>query len=253
MRELDAQQVLRASHVGGMFDARLEINIYRLLHELQRPRGPWIGAPIKLTEQAFEIASDVLLPMPHIAFESCELPPEPRFLSIREGTFLERTRSGEVISEVQFEYVVPQKLSLSTVTAIPVVKTHHATYVGIEQRDLPAVQSFGGTSRILTIPSWRVPLSLRNIGELPAFVTTALHRDFGLTVRHTWELGGSYFSTPGVTPEVVYPFVVEVDALDIPSSPLHFIDCNLLTKNLDPLHDAHLLLSTHRLRHALGN
>src|SRR5262245_2097219 len=125
VRELDAQQVLRASHVGGMFDARLEINIYRLLHELHKPRGPWIGAPIKLTEQAVEIdsAADVLSPTPRSVFEVCELPAEPRFLSIREGTFLERTRSGEVISEVQFEYVVPQKQSLSTVTVVPVVKT----------------------------------------------------------------------------------------------------------------------------------
>jgi SAM-dependent methyltransferase len=255
VRELDAQQVLRASHVGGMFDARLEINIYRLLHELRRPRGPWIGAPIKLTEQVFELdsTSDVFSLTPVSVFEACELPAEPRFLSIREGTFLERTRSGEVISEVQFEYVVPQKLSVSTVTAIPVIKTERGTYVGVESRDLPAVQSFAGTSRILTIPSWRIPLSLRNIGELPAFLTAALHRNFHLTVRSTWELGGSYFSTPGVTPEVVYPFVVEVQAEDTPSSPLHFIDSNLLAKNLDHLHDAHLLLSTHRLRHALGN
>ncbi|HET7288500.1 MAG TPA: hypothetical protein VFI71_13560, partial [Pyrinomonadaceae bacterium] len=180
-----------------------------------------------------------------------ELPAGPQFLSIREGTFLERTRSGEVISEVAFEYVVPQKLSLSTVTVVPVVKTQRGTYAGVELRDLPAVQFFAGTSRILTIPSWRLPLSLRTIGELPAFVTAALHRDFALTVRNTWELGGSYFSTPGVTPEVVYPFVVEVDAGDVASSPLHFID--LLNINLDQLHDAHLLISTHRLRHALSN
>jgi ubiquinone/menaquinone biosynthesis C-methylase UbiE len=249
VRALDAQQVLRASHVGGMFDARLEINIYRLLHELKRSHGPWIGAPIELTQQQFE-ASDALSLTPHSAFDSCEVPAEPQFLSIREGTFRERTRSGEVISEVAFEYVVPQKLSLSTVTVVPVVKTVSATYLGVELRDLPAVQSFAATSRILTIPSWRLPLSLKSIGELPAFVTTALHRDFSLTVRNTWELGGSYFSSPGVTPEVVYPFVVEVEASDVTSSPVHFID--LLDLNLDELHDGHLLIATHRLRHALG-
>lgn len=254
VRELDAQQVLRASHVGGMFDARLEINIYRLLHELGRSCGPWIGAPIKLTEQAFEIDSDseMLSPSHDNAFESCELEGGPQFLSIREGTFLERTRSGEVISEVQFEYVVPQKLSVSTVTVIPVVRTQRGTYAGVELRDLPAVQSFAGSSRILTIPSWRLPLSLRNTGELPAFITTALRRDFALTVRNVWELGGSYFSSPGVTPEVVYPFVVEVEADDIPSSPLHFIDYDLLGRKLDQIHDAHLLIAANRLRHALG-
>jgi len=251
VRELDAQQVLRASHVGGMFDARLEINIYRLLHELGRSRGPWIGAPIKLSEQAFEIDSDpeVLSASSQSAFERCELS-APKFLSIREGTFLERTRSGEVISEVKFEYVVPQKLSVGTVTVIPVAKTQHGTYVGVELRDLPAVQSFAGSSRLLTIPSWRLPLSLRSIGDLPAFISNALHRDFALTARNTWELGGSYFSTPGVTPEVVYPFVVEVEASNLTSSQLHFIACDAL--NLDHLHDAHLLISTHRLRHALG-
>ena len=250
VRELDAQQVLRASHVGGMFDARLEINIYRLLHELQRSPGPWIGAPIKLTEQAGEIeSSDVVAPLPHRVFESCEVAAGPRFLSIREGTFLERTRSGEIISEVQFEYVVPEKLSLSTVTVIPLVKTQRGTYAGVELRDLPAVQSFAGNSRILTIPSWRVLLSLRSIGDLPAFISSALHRDFAVTVRNTWELGGSYFSSPGVTPEVVYPFVAEIDAGDVPSSPLHFINCG--NANLDQLHDAHLLIALHRLRHAL--
>jgi len=254
VRELDAQQVLRASHVGGMFDARLEINIYRLLHELGRSCGPWIGAPIKLSEQAFEIDSDpaVLSLSHHNAFESCELPAGPQFLSIREGTFLERTRAGEVISEVKFEYVVPQNLSISTVTVIPVTKTQRGTYAGVELRDLPAVQSFASSSRILTIPSWRLPLSLRSIGDLPSFIAAALHRDFALTVRNTWELGGSYFSTPGVTPEVVYPFVAEVDATDAPSFQLHFIDCALLSSNLDQIHDAHLLIATHRLRHALG-
>jgi SAM-dependent methyltransferase len=250
VRALDAQQVLRASHVGGMFDARLEINIYRLLHELQRSVGPWIGAPIKLSEQQSEIDSQTdFLSSSHSAFDSCELPAGSQFLLIRESTFVERTRSGEVISEVPFEYVIPQKLSISAVSVIPVVKTGRSTYAGLELRDLPAVQAFEGNSRILTIPSWRLPFSLRSIGELPAFVTAALQRDFRLAVRNTWELGGSYFSSPGVTPEVVYPFVVEVEASDVTSSPLHFID--LLDLNLDELHDAHLLISTHRLRHAL--
>ena len=254
VRELDAQQVLRASHVGGMFDARLEINIYRLFHALGRSHGPWIGAPIKLTEQTVAVDSDpdFLSVAAHNAYDPCELPAGPRFLSIRKGTFLERTRSDEVISEVAFEYVVPQKLSLSTVTAIPVVRTQHSTYAGIELRDLPAVQSFAGSSRILTLPSWRLPRSLRNAGELPAFVTTALHRDFSLTARNTRELGGSYFSSPGVTPELVYPFVVEIEASAVASTSLGFVDWDVFNGKLDQIHDAHLLISAYRLRHALG-
>ena len=261
VRELDAQQVLRASHVGGMFDARLEISIYRLLNRLKRAHGPWIGAPVKLSEQAADIDADidadvemmpdVLKPAARAAFESYELSDGPRFLSIREGTFLERTQAGDVISEVPFEYVVPQSFGLSTVVVLPVVKTAHGVYVAVELRDLPAVQSFTGSSGIISAPSWRLPRSVRNAGELPAFVGAAIHGEFALTVQHTWELGGPYFSSPGVTPEVVYPFVVEVEATDTTSSPLHFVECSTLTRNLIQIHDAHLLLTAYRLRHAL--
>ena len=68
VRELDATQVLRACHVGGMFDARLEINIYRLLHELGRSCGPWIGAPVELSVQRQTFAptdpAQVIAPRP---------------------------------------------------------------------------------------------------------------------------------------------------------------------------------------------
>jgi hypothetical protein len=79
-----------------------------------------------------------------------------------------------------------------------------------------------------------------------------MQREFSLTVRNAWELGGPYFSSPGVTPELVYPFVVEVEANDVTSSPLHFVECDTLRRNLDHIHDAHLLLTAYRLRHALG-
>jgi hypothetical protein len=254
VRELDAQQVLRACHVGGMFDARLEINVYRLLDQLKRGHGPWIGAPIKLTEQALALDSDndALQPATRAAFVRCEVPTESRFLSIREGTFFERTQSGDVISQVPFEYVIPQELSFSAASAIPVVKTELGTYVGIELRDLPAVQSFTGSSSIATVPSWRLTRSLKNVGELPAFITAAMGKEFALTVRNVWELGGPYFSSPGVTPEVVYPFVVEVNATDVASSTLHFIDSADLTSKIDQIQDAHLLIAVYRLLHALG-
>jgi hypothetical protein len=238
-----------------MFDARLEINVYRLLNELKRGHGPWIGAPIKFTEQAFELTQDpeALQPLRRAAFEGSELPAESRFLSIREGTFLERTQSGEAISEVPFEYVIPEALSFSAVSAIPVVRTAGGTYVGVELRDLPAVQSFTGSSSLTTVPSWRLPRSLKSVGELPNFIAAAMSREFSLTVRNVWELGGSYYSSPGVTPEVVYPFVVEVNASDVASSTLHFVECEELTNKLDQIQDAHLLLAVYRLLHSLRN
>jgi hypothetical protein len=143
-------------------------------------------------------------------------------------------------------------LSFSAAAAIPVVKTTRGTYVGVELRDLPAVQSFTGSSSIVTDPSWRLPRSLKSVGDLPAFINAAMHREFALTVQNVWELGGPYFSSPGVTPEVVYPFVVEVNASDVASSTLHFVESNVLASKLDLINDAHLLIAAYRLLHALA-
>ena len=93
---------------------------------------------------------------------------------------------------------------------------------------------------------------MRNAGELPAFVGAAMRREFALTVRNTWELGGPYFSSPGVTPETVYPLVVEVDANEVAASALRFVECDALARHLDRIQDAHLLIAVYRLRHALG-
>jgi hypothetical protein len=138
------------------------------------------------------------------------------------------------------------------VVVLPVIKTAREILVGVELRDLPVVQSFTGSSSIIAAPSWRLPRLLRNVGALPAFVADAIQREFALTVRHAWELGGPYFSSPGVTPEVVYPLVVEVEANGVASSPLHFVDCSMLARKLDRICDAHLLITTYRVRHALG-
>src|SRR5215471_2621183 len=82
VRELDATQTLRASHVGGMFDARLEINIYRLLLERGLSTGPWIGAQIDLSTQdegglSVSSASAALAGPSRVAFQEVEEKREP--------------------------------------------------------------------------------------------------------------------------------------------------------------------------------
>jgi len=239
-----------------MFDARLEINIYHLLERLGRSAGPWIGAPIKPSSQPGEnipaTTFDRLVLDLDGVFVQNESEAEGDFLSIREGIFVERTNGGKEISTVPFEYVVPKELSLSSTAGLPVVKTENAVWVGLELRDLPAVQSFTGTSKILTAPAWRLPRSIENQTELPTFLGNAMQRDFGLSILKTWELGGPYFCSPGVTPEVVYPFVIEVDSRNITNTSLTFVSLEDLRRNLRLISDPHLLISAYRLIHALG-
>jgi hypothetical protein len=256
-RELDASQVLRACHVGGMFDARLEINIYRLLRDLGRGCGPWIGAPIALPIQPHALvmsdAAQALAPPSRAAFARPEPLPRPQFLSVYEGSFEERDSAGGTLAEARFEYVRPGRLSDNTMIALPAFRTEQGVFVGVEHRDLPAAQTFGGSSSIATAPAWRLPPSVTHISEIPHFLKGALRRDFNLDAGLIRELGGAYFPTPGVTPEVVYPFVVEVEADQCPrAAGLQFVSLSELTGKRGLLRDAHLLVVTHRLAHALG-
>lgn len=257
VRELDTTQVLRACHVGGMFDARLEINIYRLLRQLGRKSGPWIGAPVDLSVQPLTFttarrAQEIIAPPAHAAFGQPVPLAQPEFLSLREGNFAERDQEGRNLAEARFEYVLPRRLSHNTLVVLPVVRTAQGVFVGIEHRDLPAVQSFGGNSRIAAAPAWRLPSTLKHQSDIPAFLVRALERDFKLRAGRAGELGGTYFPTPGVTPEIVYPYVVEAKPDEAFDSPLQFIHLGELISQLDLLRDAHLIIASCRLAHALG-
>lgn len=256
VRELDAAQTLRACHVGGLVDARLEINLYRLFRSLHRSVGAWIGAPIQLTEQATTLAetdmAEVLTPVATDRFTLTNTAATPNFLTLRQGAFAERNAAGETLAEKSFEYVVPREHSKNTVTALPVVKTKQGIYVAVEHRDLPAPQTFTGNARLAVVPAWRVPFDITHLAALPTFLTQQLRREFGVGVQQVWELGGAYFPTPGVTPELVYPFAVEVEAEDFAASTLHWAKLDTVMEDLDLVQDAHSLIALHRLAHALG-
>jgi len=256
VRELDAAQVLRACHVGGMFDARLEICVYRLLREQGRGLGPWIGAALDLEIQAAPpgFAADVsaLVPGRRAAFDPPSTGGAPDFLLVREGLFAERDGAGTVLAEVPFEYVVPRRLSVSTLVALPVARTADGVFVGVEHRDLPAVQHFTGSSALAAAPAWRLPTTVAHRGELGPLAAEALARESGLRVLRSWELGGPYLATPGVTPETLYPFVAEVDLAGAADSPLRFVHLDEAAANLDLIESANLLIAVNRLIHALG-
>jgi SAM-dependent methyltransferase len=253
VRELDARQVLRACHVGGMVDARLEINIHRLLRHLGASPGPWIGASLKLTEQPRvpRWAEDALAPARRAVFSSHD-EGGTGYLDLRTGTFSELDAEGRVLASVPREYLVPREASRNTTVALPVVRTPEGIRVGIEHRELPAVQHFTGSASLAVTPAWRLPRTITHSSQVPAFIAERLREEFSVTVRHTWELGGSYHTTPGVTPELVWPFAVEVEADAACDSRLRWLPLEVLIGELDAVQDAHLLVVAWRLAHALG-
>ncbi|MEO6588632.1 MAG: methyltransferase domain-containing protein, partial [Pyrinomonadaceae bacterium] len=252
VRELDALQILRASHVGGMFDARLEINIYRLLIKLNRSASAWIGAMIKPTMQNFsgKIETNFEIERREM-FEEIESG-ENDFLKLCKSEFVETDSQKTEISRAEFEYVVPKNFSKNTVAAIPFIQTETGILVGIETRDLPAPQRFSGSSHLACVPAWRLPLEIEHKFDLENFLREKFPKDFNVQFKKFWELGGSYFTSAGITPEIVYPTAVELVAENLVETDLKFYALEHLLENSDKIQDAHLLILLNRLGHALG-
>jgi hypothetical protein len=88
--------------------------------------------------------------------------------------------------------------------------------------------------------------------DLEPFLREKFPKDFNVSLKNAWELGGSYFTSAGITPEIVYPMAVELDAQISSETDLKFFSLKELLKNSDKIQDAHLLILLNRLAHGLG-
>ena len=258
VRPLLATQLLRAAEVGGLLDARLELNTYHLLRELGEPLGPWIGAEIKLREQApcqgLLDASDIaamLARSERAVFARCAAR-DPKFLEVRAAQIRELDAQGRELARTTLEYAQPRPTSTNTLSALPVLRAGGGFFVGLEARELPAVQASTGCSRLVTNPAWRLPRSVENLEQAEAFLVQQMSLMFGARVLRTFPLGGKYYPATGATPEVVYPLAVEVDAQSIGCAALSFVPLYELWKARRQIEDGHLLIALWRLAHAVG-
>lgn len=256
VRAIEGQQVLRAAQVGGLPDARLELNVYDLLLRQGRGCGPWIGEELSLT--ALPGAPDVTRfealrsRPPRRAFERVGPQHSTGFLTLKAARFEELDAAGEVLHGQVLEYVQPKGLSATTVSAAPLLKRGDEVLLGVDDDDLPAAQAFTGHSQLLVTPAWRLPKSVRSMAQARAWLRERLGEEHGLATGELWELGGSYHPSAGVTPEVVYPFAIEVKAVRAGRRPLRWVPLTELVAARTELRDGHLRIAALRAAHALG-
>src|SRR5579859_1943087 len=151
VRAIEAQQVLRAAQVGGLPDARLELNVYELLLQLGRSVGPWIGEALALREGAARGAPPAWTTMAQLCarprrrvFTRAPREASTGFLELRCTRFEELDARGAVVASQALEHVVPRPLSARTVVAAPLRMHDGAPWIGLDDDDLPAAQCFEG-------------------------------------------------------------------------------------------------------------
>lgn len=248
---IDAEQVVRAAQVGGLPDARLELNVYGLLARLGRSCGPWIGEAITLSEASVAPRASALgEEPPRRAFRRTTAPAEPGFLSLICAELEEVAADGSALASRPLELALPRRLSTNTVVVAPLWRSGGEVWFGLEERDLPAVQCFEGRSNLFVAPAWRLPWGVESLTPAREFLKQRLLADHGARAKEMWLLGGHYHPSPGVTPEAVFPFAVEIVGEEASTAPLRWV--RLAEALAHPLRDGHLRVVLHRAAHALG-
>jgi SAM-dependent methyltransferase len=236
IRALDAHQLLRSAQVNGLSDHRLEMHIFGLLRQLGVDPGPWLGDALVPVESSWtppagnweQLPARVFLPHPDSA----------GFLEVRRLRFQELDQTDRPLSSVELEYVVPSRLQSLTLAVLPMLYHQGDWWVALDLEDLPAAQAFSGNSRHWIAPAWRLPASVENLGEARNWLEGAWEREFGGTFTDWAPLGGPYFPTPGLTPELVYPVAVRVDLEQ--AGDLHFFRLEQLIDRWEEISNGHL-------------
>lgn len=255
VRAIEADQVLRAAQVGGLPDARLELNVYDLLLRAGHPPTPWLGEEIDPASAADLSRTPWQVLRSRRArrvFERLEEAPAPDFLSLRCTFFEELDRARSVVGGRPFEFVTPKKLAANTVACAIVVRDAGDVLIGVDDDDLAAAQCFSGNSNLVVAPAWRLPFEVRSTSAAHEWIAQRLAREYGVEAGRRWELGGSYYPSAGMSPELVYPVAVEVLRVAEAPRSLVFVSLTELARHRDELQDGHLRIVALRAAHAMG-
>lgn len=252
VRAVAARQLVRAAQVDGLPDARLEAHCVQLLNLLQEPVGSWIGEQLKLQSHDHEPPRLLLDKNPRRSFVPDTQ--SANFLECGSKVFQELSADSQVASEIQLDFVVPKRLSLNTVALAPLWQTGTDIFVGLHDDDFPAAQCFTGHSNLIVLPAWRLPREVTNLLEMREFTNNALLREYGVQVRDFFTLGGPYYPSPGVTPEIVYPLAVDVKSVsESAMHKLHWVPISTVSSNLADYLDGHLSIVVGRAFRALNS
>ncbi len=258
LRAIEARQLLRAAQVGALPDARLELNTYDLLLRLGLDPGEWIGEAIDPRPIGVDLGETSLAALAgrahRRAFRRAEASESSGFLDLACAEFVELDAQGNLLGRRTLELVLPRRLSFNTVAVAVLARERDGRVLfGVDDDDLPAAQCFVGNSEILVAPAWRLPREIHGIERSRAWIAARLRAEYGIEVGRTWELGGRYHPSPGVTPEVVYPLAVEVASLaGAGARPLHWVPLGEIAAARHHLRDGHLRVVALRAAHALG-
>lgn len=236
--------LINTAQTGALADARLLLNCYTLLDKLKIKYPKWLSEPVAISE-GFAVVKDSvsdLLQQESKAFVESE--ENANFLKMYRAQFT--VLDVEESKDIALEYVFPEGKSIHTLVTLPINFYEGKLYVGLELRELPVPQLFSGNAKLLTVPAQRLSKSIRNYFDLEHHLENSLFDQ--AKIKSYNKLGEKYFASSGITPEQVYPYVVQYVN---PPQNINWVSWDDLQSNIQYLEDGHLLIAITRLQHAL--
>lgn len=207
--ELDAADIILASQVGLLPEPRLELHVFELMsmHDIPLPR--WIGEGLPdIEKQAVKAQEpeELLAEIEPNEFE--EERRGPIQLRPVKAVFVEEGRVGRAtrgLSAQDIEFIVTDDGIENIAVVIPVSRDWDDNLlVALEPKILPVPNRLGGDGAMLNAPSFTLPKDVRTLEDARQFIASK----FSIPVDNVAQLGQSYFTHTGVTPQRVYPFVI---------------------------------------------
>ncbi len=237
VREFDAQDVLKAIHVGLVPDTRLEIALTVLMENLGiTPENliaehikPGISSPKKiLTPDEVEELSR----KGNIFTVTDERPGSIKHV---HSIFVEETRIDGLATGVathHHDMILPIHTSTNTVVVLPLTvdSASGEMMVGLEQRKAPAANRVGGQETQLNLPTFRLPEDIRTISQAKEFVAVQI----GCRPEDLRQMGSSYFIHSETGPERIFPMSV-CNPGDIDFNNMDFIHYQYLNFLMQPI------------------
>lgn len=207
--ELDATDILLAAQVGLLPEPRLELHVFELMSRYEIPLPRWIGETMPaLPGQPTKgrDPEDILEDVEPASFEeekkgAITLKPV-KAVFVEEGKVGRGTRG---LSAQDIEFILSDDGIENIAVVVPISRDwDNNLLVALEPKILPVPNRLGGDGAMLNAPSFVLPRDVRSIEDAKVFIA----KKFSVPVEQVGQLGESYFTHTGVTPQRVYPFVV---------------------------------------------
>lgn len=207
--ELDGADIILAAQVGLLPEPRLEMHVFELMSRYGIAFPRWIGEGMPKIEKQHvpTVEPEELLK----EVEPGEFEQENRApVTLRpvKAVFVEEGKVGKAtrgLSAQDIEFIVTDDGIENIAVVLPVSRDWDDNLlVSLDPKILPVPNRMGGDGAMLNAPSFVLPKDIRTVDDARQFIADK----FNVKVELVSQLGESYFTHTGVTPQRVYPFII---------------------------------------------